>query len=76
MSKWRSVFWASRLAIDSIESSIAIAAVQACQTSGIQVKIIAGERIATAKAIGLPGNTDPDSACNFPARRAMLGLWT
>jgi hypothetical protein len=32
--------------------------------------------IATAWAIELPGNTDPDSACNFPARRAMLGLWT
>ena len=51
LSKWRSVFWATRLAIDSIESSIAIAAFQACQTSGLQVKMIAGDRIATAKAI-------------------------
>jgi hypothetical protein len=50
LSKWRSVFWASRLAIDSIESSIAISAIEACQTSGIQVKMIAGDRIATAKA--------------------------
>jgi hypothetical protein len=32
--------------------------------------------IATAWAIELPGNTDPDSASNFPARRARLGLWT
>ncbi len=31
--------------------------------------------IATAWAIELPGNTDPDSASNFPARRARLGLW-
>jgi hypothetical protein len=32
--------------------------------------------IATAWAIEVSGNTDPDSASNFPARRAMLGLWT
>jgi len=32
--------------------------------------------IATAWAIELPGDPDPDSASNFPARRAMLGLWT
>jgi len=34
-----------------MESSIAIAAVQACQTVGIQVKMITGDRIATAWAI-------------------------
>src|SRR6476661_54557 len=32
--------------------------------------------IATAWAGELPGNTDPDSASNFPAKRARLGLWT
>ncbi|WP_445175155.1 hypothetical protein [Microcoleus sp.] len=32
--------------------------------------------IATARAIKLPGNTDPDSASNFPARRARIGLCT
>ena len=51
LCKWRSVFWASRLGIDSIESWIAIATVPACQTAGIQVKTIAGDRISTAKAI-------------------------
>jgi hypothetical protein len=30
--------------------------------------------IATAWAIELPGNTDPDSASNFPARRARRTL--
>ncbi|MEG4584905.1 hypothetical protein QUA54_06600 [Microcoleus sp. MOSTC5] len=76
MSKWRSVFGTSRLTIDSIESSIDRAALPACQTSGIEVKTITGDGIAKARAIGLPGNTDPESASDFPARRARLGLWT
>ncbi|MEG4351879.1 hypothetical protein QUA70_24970 [Microcoleus sp. LAD1_D5] len=51
MSKGRSVFWASRLAIDSIKSSIDLAALPACQTAGIEVKMLADECIAKARAI-------------------------
>ncbi|MEG5038572.1 MULTISPECIES: hypothetical protein [unclassified Microcoleus] len=50
MSKWRSVFWDSRRAIDSIESRIEILALPACQTVGIQVKVFARDRIAKARA--------------------------
>ncbi|MEG4088234.1 hypothetical protein [Microcoleus sp. Pol12B4] len=45
------MFGASRLAIDGIESSINLAALPACQTAGIEVKMFAGDGIAKAKMI-------------------------
>jgi hypothetical protein len=51
LSKGCSVFWVIPLAIDRIESLIDLAALPACQTACIQVKVFAGDGITKARAI-------------------------